>query len=619
MSVFSAAQRLASGIENLADPYTPATVTPDDSVWRYLRSNLTPLRKVITYSLVFTVCAAMIEVWLIGYAGRLIDTLADIKPDLLWETYGWQFAGVVMLLLVLRPVLHFAREGTNDMGLKPNAATLFRWRAQTHVGLQSVGWFRSRLAGQTATRVVDVGSDAAGAIYSALNAVSYVGVYLIGTMALMGSADARLLVPIVLWLVLYAFIMRQLIPRFDYVNEQFQAARSAMTGHLVDSYSNIDTVKLFADSSAQDRDARDHIEAVRQAFFDLQRVEVTINIAVTVLEGLIMVGLVGYTIVLWQTGAASLGLVAAALALTFKITSMIEWFMGAVSSIFSHVGSLREELRTIAQPIAVVDVPKAAKLAVTGGSITYRNVSHHYGKGAGGVDRVSLTVGAGEKIGLVGPSGAGKSTLVNLLLRFHDAESGSIEIDGQDIRTVAQDSLRSHIGMVAQEAALLHRSVLDNITFGRGDVTLSGVEHATRQAQAYDFIQGLRDGQGRQGFDAHVGERGVTLSGGQRQRIALARVILKDAPILVLDEATSALDSAVEAAVLETLYGVMAGKTVIAIAHRLSTIAQMDRIVVLDGGRIVETGTHTELLVSDGLYSKLWQHQSGGFIGAAAE
>ncbi|MEE9454401.1 MAG: ABC transporter ATP-binding protein [Paracoccaceae bacterium] len=618
MSLKTLGSGLAAILERLVDPYAATTAKPEARVWPYIRANIAPIKRVILASILFTIIAAAIEVWLIGYAGRLIDTLARIAPGQLWPEIGLELAGVAVLLLILRPISHFLREGTNDLGLKPNAATLFRWRAASHVGKQSVGWFQNDLAGRTAMRVVEIGSSAAGVIYSALNAIAYVSAYLIGIMFLMASTDLRLLWPILLWLGLYFATMRVLIPAFDRATEQFQNTRSALSGELVDSYANIDTVKLFANSAAQERETKARIEATRQAFFALQRVEVTLNMTITVLDGVIMVGLVGYAIVLWQSGAGTVGLVASALALSLRITGMIEWMMDAVSSMFGHVGALREELKTVAQPIAIKDRLGAPALQLKGGEIQINDVSHHYGKGEGGLDNLSITIKAGEKIGLVGRSGAGKSTLVNLLLRFHEVEDGVISIDGQDITSVTQDSLRSSIGMVAQEAALLHRSVRDNISYGSSNISQNEITAAAIRAEAHEFIETLQDNAGRSGYDAHVGERGVKLSGGQRQRIAIARVILKDAPILVLDEATSALDSEVEAAIQHTLYSAMQGKTVIAIAHRLSTIAQMDRIVVLDAGRVAEQGTHSDLLAKDGLYASFWNRQSGGFIGTDA-
>ncbi len=616
MSLATLARRLAAPLENLADPYAPAHAPPQPGVWFYLKGNLKPLRKVIAASLIFTVLAATVEVWLVTYAGTLIDTLSTVGlGEDLWDLHGTKLGLAALAILILRPITHYLREGTNDLGLRPNAATLFRWRAARHVGRQSVGWFQSDLSGRTAARVVEIGSDAAGAIYSSLNAIAYVSVYLIGILILMAAADARLLAIVAAWLGLYAATMRALIPAFDRVNEAFHASRSALTGELVDAYANIDTVRLFADADAQEADTREKVEDVRQAFLHLQRVEVALNMTITALDGIILVGLVGFAAALWNAGAATLGIVGVALALAFRITGMIEWAMEAVAAIFSHVGALREALRTVAQPLAIEDAPGAPALAITEGRIGIEAVCHHYSKGTGGLDGVTLEVAPGEKVGLVGRSGAGKSTLVNLILRFFEAEAGRIRIDGQDIAEVTQDSLRAGIGMVAQEAALLHRSVRANIAFGQGQVRQAEIEAAARKAHAHDFIQDLRDEDGRTGYAARVGERGVKLSGGQRQRIALARVILKDAPILILDEATSALDSEIETAIQETLYEVMEGKTVIAIAHRLSTIARLDRIIVLDAGRIAEEGTHAELLAAGGLYAGFWNRQSGGFLG----
>jgi ATP-binding cassette, subfamily B, multidrug efflux pump len=409
--------------------------------------------------------------------------------------------------------------------------------------------------------------------------------------------------------------MAYVVPRFARAAEQVQASRSALTGSLVDSYANIDTIKLYAPSMGEDRESRIRLASLRRSLFGLLRLEVTMNSAMAYLGSLLLVGITGYAIVLWAGGAAPLGIVAVALALSFQITGMAEWLMDAVSNMFESIGALRQSLATVSVPPAIVDAPNARALVVTGGAIRIADVSHHYGKGKGALDHVSLDIAAGEKVGLVGRSGAGKSTLVSLILRFFDAEGGRIEIDGQDITAVTQASLRKSIALVPQDAALLNRSVLDNIAFGRGDISEFAIDAAVAKAAADRFVGGLRDYQGRVGLAAHVGERGVVLSGGQRQRIALARAILKDAPILVLDEATSALDSEVEAVIQETLDTVMAGKTVIAIAHRLSTIARMDRIVVLDGGRIVEHGTHAELLKMGGLYGLLWARQSGGFIG----
>jgi ATP-binding cassette subfamily B multidrug efflux pump len=383
----------------------------------------------------------------------------------------------------------------------------------------------------------------------------------------------------------------------------------------VDAYTNIHSVKLFAQAEHETDYAREAIETARVTFQKEMRIFTTMDLSLVFLNGFLIVAVVGWAIWLWSISAASLGVVAAAAALVLRLNAMTGWIMWAVSSFFRNLGVIAEGMETIAQPITLVDAPNARPLAFQDGQVELIDLSHHYGRGSGGLQSLSLSIAPGEKIGLIGRSGAGKSTLVKLLLRFYDAEGGRIEIDGQDIATVTQDSLRARIGMVQQDTALLHRSVRENILYGRADATEAQMIDAAKRAEAHEFIQDLTDAEGRRGYDARVGERGVKLSGGQRQRIAIARVILKDAPILVLDEATSALDSEVEAQIQETLYGVMEGKTVIAIAHRLSTIARMDRIVVLDDGRIAEQGTHADLLARDGLYARFWSRQSGGFIG----
>ena len=601
--------------ENPVHPFpTGNHPAPPADVRRFLRQELRPLRPIAAIAVAITILGAAIEVWLIGYAGRLVDTLAAASPDTLWATHGTELLAVAVLVLVIRPLISAVGEALDDIAFRANARPLARWRAHRYVSRQSVGWFRDDLAGRIATWVRDGGDAAATAAYSVIHTLVFVVAYVAGSVWLMSTIDARLLLPLGAWIVAYALLMRWAVPRYRRASEDLQDAESALTGLLVDSYANVDTLALLGGPDARTEHDVQVFARSRRAHLNLQRVEVTINSTMMALGSALLVGLVGYGIVLWGTDAAPLGLVAAALALSFRITAMAEWLLDAVSSLFGAVGALRRALRTIAQPLAVADKPQATPLCVRGGAIGFTRVSHHYGRGRGGLDRLSLDIAPGERVGIVGRSGAGKSTLVGLLLRFHDAESGTITIDGTDITDVTQESLRAQIAMVAQDATLLHRSVRANIA-GPGPADEARIEAAVRRASAHEFVTTLRDADGRTGLDAHVGERGVRLSGGQRQRIALARAFYRDAPILILDEATSALDSEAEAAIHDTLGEVMTGRTVIAIAHRLSTIAHLDRIVVLDAGRITEQGTHTELQNRGGIYADLWSRQSGGFLG----
>ena len=605
--------------ENLVDPYVPYEEKdqPPTKLWPFLRDYAQPFKRIFAWTAFLSVVVAAIEIGLISYMGRVVDLLTG-PPAQVWQNHGTELILVGLFILFLRPLAQALDVLLLNNSILPNFGTLIRWRSHKHVLRQSVGWFENDFAGRIANRIMQTPPAAGEVVFQVFDAISFSLAYLLGAAVLLAVADPRLLLPLLVWFAFYAALVRWTIRRVGPASQAASDARSTVTGRVVDSYSNIHSVKMFAHHDRELDYAKEAIENTRTTFFYEMRLYTVMDIALVTLNGFLIVGVVGWAMYLWMQGTASVGVVAAATALTLRLNAMTGWIMWALTTFFRQLGVVAEGMETIAQPIDLVDRSGAAPLQMDIGRIEVRDLSHHYGRQMGGLDRINLTVAPGEKIGLVGRSGAGKSTLVKLLLRFYDPESGQILIDGQDIRDVTQDSLRSHIGMVQQDSSLLHRSVRDNILYGRPDATEEDMIRAARQAEAHDFILDLTDPAGRSGYDAHVGERGVKLSGGQRQRITLARVMLKDAPILLLDEATSALDSEVEASIQNTLYGLMQGKTVIAIAHRLSTIAQMDRILVMDQGRIVEAGSHDDLLVRGGLYADFWSRQSGGFLSPEA-
>ena len=601
--------------ENLVDPFCAyrETDTPPSKLFPFLAAYAEPFRPILAIAIVMSFIVAGIELWLIYYLGRLIDILGD-DPSLFWAQHGTEIVLVALFILFLRPVIYVFDVLLLNNTIMPNFGTLIRWRAHKHVLRQSVGWFENDFAGRIANRIMQTPPAAGEVIFQLFDAISFALAYLIGAMILLTAADPLLLIPLLIWFVLYGFLLRWTIKRVGPASEAASNARSTVTGRVVDAYTNIHSVKMFAHHALELDYAKEAIEETRRTFQVEMRIYTIMDACLTILTSVLIVGIVGWALVLWGQNTATVGVVATGAALALRLSAMSGWIMWALTTFFRQLGVVSEGMETIAQPITLVDAKDAKPLELTRGEIELRDLSHHYGRTSGGLDRINLTIKPGEKIGLVGRSGAGKSTLVKLLLRFYDVEQGQILIDGQDIAKVTQDSLRLNIGMVQQESSLLHRSVRDNIRYGRPDATDDELMAAARQAQAHEFILDLKDPKGREGYEAQVGERGVKLSGGQRQRITLARVILKDAPILVLDEATSALDSEVEAVIQDTLYGMMEGKTVIAIAHRLSTIAKMDRILVMDGGTIVEDGTHDALLAKGGLYAEFWSRQSGGFL-----
>ncbi len=607
--------------ENLVDPYQPYVESdaPPRRLWPFLKEYLRAFKAVFAVTALFSVGNAVLDVGLIWYLGRLVDLMAAQTPADFMSVHWVEMLVVAVVILFVRPIVAGGSVGLLHNTILTNFGTMMRWRAHRHVLRQPVGWFESDFAGRIANRIMQAPPAAGEAVFQVFDMAAFAAATFIGALLMLAEADPRLMVPLVLWFISYLALMRWTIRRAGPASEASSQARSAVTGRVVDSYTNIHSVKLFAHQDSELDYAREAIETSRKTFQTEMRIVTKMDVALTFLNGLMIMGVGGLAVWFWVQGSATVGVVTAAVALVLRINSMTYWIMWASTNLVQNLGTLAEGMETIAQPITLVDKPGAKALEFRDGLLELKDVSHHYGRGFGGLKNVSLTIRPGEKIGVVGRSGAGKSTLVKLILRFYDTESGEILIDGQNIGTVTQGSLRQQIGMVQQDSSLLHRSVRDNILYGRPDAGEEAMIAAAKKAEAHDFILTLEDPQGRRGYDAHVGERGVKLSGGQRQRVALARVILKDAPILILDEATSALDSEAEALIQEALYGVMAGKTVIAIAHRLSTIAAMDRIVVLEDGAVAEQGSHATLLALNGLYARFWARQSGGFIGLEDE
>jgi ATP-binding cassette subfamily B multidrug efflux pump len=603
--------------ENMVDPYGPYAQadTPPRKLWPFLREYIRPFHKVFALTVVLSTIMASMDLVLIWYVGRMVDFLASDGPAQVWVARGPEIIGVGLAIFLIRPLFAGVNTALLHNAILPNFGTLIRWRAHRHVLRQPVGWFESDFAGRIANRVMQTPPAAGDAVFQTFDAVAFSSVMFIGAGVLLADADPRLIIPLLVWFALYMVLVRWTLLRAGPAAKASSDARSLVTGRVVDAYTNIHSVKMFTHHDGEIAYAKQAIEEARRTFAHEMRVITVMDIALTVLNGGLIVAVTGYVLWLWYHGQASVGVVAATTALVLRLNNMTYWIMWATTSLVQALGVVAEGMETIAQPIGLVDKPDATVLELDKGQIELDQLSHHYGRGSGGLNNISLVIAPGERVGLVGRSGAGKSTLLKLMLRFYDAEAGRILIDGQDIAGVSQASLRQNIGMVQQDSSLLHRSVRENILYGRPNATEAEMIAAANHAEAHDFILSLQDPEGRRGYDAHVGERGVKLSGGQRQRIGLARVILKDAPILILDEATSALDSEVEAAIQDTLYGVMQGKTVIAIAHRLSTIAAMDRIVVLDDGAIAEIGDLAALLALGGLYANFWARQSGGFLG----
>ena len=604
--------------ENLVDPYSPYEdeMDPPSGFTQYLVYHTKPFRKLFLITGIATILAAVFEIFLLAAIGWVVDLMAAQTPATLWENYTWHFIGLLAFVLVLKPTLYLLDFMLISNTLIPNVATLFRWRGHKHVMRQSIGWFEADFAGRVANRVMQTPRSAGEVVFHVFDALAYALAYVVGALFLLMNANTLLLFPLLIWVIAYVFLLRYVVRRVEPASKDSSNARSELNGRVVDAYTNIHSVKMFAHTQSELAYVKEAIEDTRKTVFREMRIYTRMDFILSTMNAMLIAGTVGTALYLWTYDQVSSGEVAAASALVIRFNGMSGWIMWAFTTFFRELGVVGEGLETLAAPVKLLDAPNAKPLQITNATVEFNNVTHHYGRETGGLDNLTLHVEAGQKVGLVGRSGAGKSTLFKLLLRFYDAESGQILIDGQNISQVTQDSLRHEIGMVQQESSLLHRSIRENILYGREGANNTDMIAAAKQAEAHDFIQMLQDQSGNIGYESTVGERGVKLSGGQRQRIALARVILKDGPILLLDEATSALDSEVEATILDTLYQLMEGKTVIAIAHRLSTIAQMDRIVVMDEGRIIEDGTHDTLLQKGDLYARLWARQSGGFLNA---
>ena len=580
--------------------------------WHFIRQS----RGLYAAMLLTGLAVALVDTLIPVFIGRLVTLMQSADRA---GAFHSALPGLLMMgaaVLFGRPLSHLADSLLRNNAVVPNVTSLVRWQSHWHVVRQSWPFFQNDFAGRIANRVMQTSNSLRESVVSVIRALWYIVIYGLSALLLMAVADWRLAVPTALWFAGYVFFLRHFVPRMRDLAKASSEVRSLVMGRVVDSYTNILTVKLFARARDEDEHVREVVDAHTAAIAAHMRLITRFMSTLVCMNALLLVGTAAIGISLWSRGQVSAGLVATALPLAWQISNVAGWVSWEVAGIFENIGTVQDGMETIAVPHTMVDAPGARDLVVTRGEIRFEHVTFTYGRSDGKrvLDKLSLVIRPGERVGLVGRSGAGKSTLVNLLLRFHDLEQGSIRIDEQDIGQVTQESLRAAIGMVTQDTSLLHRSIAGNIGYGRPEATHAEIEAAARRAQAHDFITDLQDWKQRSGYDAHVGERGVKLSGGQRQRIAIARVVLKNAPILVLDEATSALDSEVELAIQDQLLGLMQGKTVIAIAHRLSTIARMDRLVVLEQGRIVEQGSHDDLLRQNGHYAKLWRHQSGGFL-----
>ncbi|MDJ0877516.1 MAG: ABC transporter ATP-binding protein [Halieaceae bacterium] len=601
--------------EKLVEPFPPEPpARPPSSLWAFCWHYTRGVWPWLLTMSVLVAIIALIEVSLFGFLGNIVDWLATADRDTFLEEEGETLLWISLLVLVALPLLSLAAALVTHQALMGNYPMRIRWMAHQYLLRQSFGFYQDEFAGRVATKVMQSALGVRDAVMKLADVMIYVSVYFLGALLLVATFEFWLMLPFLVWLALYSLILKFLLPRMHQVAEEQADARSTMTGRVVDSYTNIMTVKLFAHTRQEEDYARDSMRGFLGKVYSMMRLATWLEASIDFLNAILLFAVGALSIWSWLQGGASIGGIAVAIGLVLRLHGMSHWIMWELAGLFENLGMAHDGMNTISRVQMVQNVPDAAPLKVDKGAIEFERISFHYGKSSGVFDDFSLSIAPGEKVGIVGRSGAGKTTLMNVLLRLFDLEGGRILIDGQDIARVDQESLRAWIGVVSQDTALLHRSIRENIAYGRQDATDDDVMHAARRANAHEFIAGLSDLDGRSGYEAQVGERGAKLSGGQRQRIAIARMFLKDAPILVLDEATSALDSEVEAAIQENLLKLMEGKTVLAIAHRLSTISALDRLVVIDQGQIIEQGSHDELVNAGGLYAELWQRQSGGFI-----
>lgn len=606
--------------EGFTEPFPKSTPDqPPSGMFAFLRYYTRGYEKPLIIMSLMATIVAVVEVMLFGAMGQLVDWLSTSNPETFLQDNKVDLIFYGTLLLVVMPILVIVYSLLVHQTLLGNYPMSIRWLAHRYLLNQSLNFYQDDFAGRVATKVMQTSLAVRETVMKAMDVFVYVTVYFTSMIIMLATADWRLMIPMIVWLLAYIAIQIYFVPKLKDVASAQADARSTMTGRIVDSYTNIQTVKLFSHSQRETQYAEQGMKGFLNTVYRQMRLVTGFDVAVEISNYILVFSVAALSIYLWLDSAISVGAIAIAVSLALRVNGMSMWIMWEVGALFENMGTVVDGMKTLSKPIDIKDKPGAKDLVVTEGGIHFDNVSFHYGENKGVISHLDLNIKPGEKVGLVGRSGAGKSTLVNLLLRFHDVEDGSIKIDGQNISEVTQDSLRSKIGMVTQDTSLLHRSIRDNILYGNPDATEEDLLKATKQAHAHEFIETLTDPFGNVGYDAQVGERGVKLSGGQRQRIAISRVLLKDAPLLVLDEATSALDSEVEAAIQESLNELMQGKTVIAIAHRLSTIAQMDRLIVLDKGSIVEQGSHQELIANNGIYAQLWAHQTGGFIAEELE